>query len=151
MDLNLPIYALWLVGGFMLCAAETFVPGAFLIWIGAAAVLMGAAVFLWLVIFQSPMTLGEQLLLFAILIVALVALGRYAYGALERRAPSSPGNRADAMIGKSFFLETAIERGIGRIHVGDSVWRVAGPECAGGTKVRVTGIGEGGVLQVEPL
>ena len=38
-------YVVWLVAGLALCAAETFVPGAFLIWIGVAAVAVGIVEF----------------------------------------------------------------------------------------------------------
>ena len=38
-------YVVWLVAGLALCAAETFVPGAFLIWIGLAAVALGGIEF----------------------------------------------------------------------------------------------------------
>ena len=35
-------YIAWLVAGLVLCAAETIAPGAFLIWIGAAALISAA-------------------------------------------------------------------------------------------------------------
>ncbi len=143
MDLGLSAYALWLIGGLILCAAETAMPGAFLIWIGAAALIMG------LVVFLAPMSVTAQLFLFAALVVALVLIGRRAYGAMERRTSAQPESRAHGLVGKLFYLESPIERGFGRIKVGDSVWRVAGADCAGGRQVRVTGVGEGGVLQVE--
>lgn len=143
MELGISEYALWLIGGLILCAAETLVPGAFLIWIGAAALAMGVALYL------VPMGVTAQLFLFAALVVGLVLLGRFAYGAMERRAPAQPLSRAHGMIGKTFFLDSAIERGFGRIKVGDSVWRVAGADRAAGAQVRVTGVGEGGALQVE--
>ena len=57
------IYAIWLVVGLALCAAETLAPGAFLIFIGAAAVVVG------LVEFVFPLALTPQLMLFAVLVV----------------------------------------------------------------------------------
>jgi membrane protein implicated in regulation of membrane protease activity len=53
-------YFVWLIAGFVLCVAETVAPGAFLIWIGAAALLVGAVDFVW------PMELTLQLLVFAV-------------------------------------------------------------------------------------
>ena len=35
----------WLVGGLVVCAAETLAPGAFLVWIGAAAAIVGAVAY----------------------------------------------------------------------------------------------------------
>ena len=117
----------WLVAGLALCAAETLVPGAFLIWIGAAAVILGA------VEFFPPMALTLQLLVFAALVVGLLFVGRRVYGSLDAGAPPLPMSRAHALIGKEFFLDEAIVRGFGRIRVGDSVWRVAGEDLPTGT------------------
>jgi membrane protein implicated in regulation of membrane protease activity len=136
-------YFVWLIVGFVLCVAETAAPGAFLIWIGAAALLVGAVDFLW------PMELTAQLLLFAVCAVALVLVGRRVYGSLERAAPPPSLSRAHALIGKEFFLDKAIERGFGAIRVDDSVWRVAGADTAVGAKVRVVAVEEGSLLRVE--
>ncbi len=126
-----------------LCAAETLVPGAFLIWIGAAAVLVGA------VEFAYPLELNPSLLLFAALVVLLVLIGRRVYGSLEAGAPQLPLSRAHALIGKEFFLDEAIERGFGRMKVGDSQWRVAGPDLPKGAKVRVVAVEDGAEVRVE--
>jgi len=136
-------YFIWLIAGFILCVAETMAPGAFLIWIGAAALLVGAVDFIW------PMELTVQLLLFAIVAVALVVVGRRVYGSLERAAPAPSLGRAQALIGKEFFLDQAIERGFGAIRVDDSIWRVAGADTAIGAKVKVVAVEEGSLLRVE--
>jgi membrane protein implicated in regulation of membrane protease activity len=138
-----PGYGVWLVGGLLLCAAETLAPGAFLIWIGAAALLVGGAL--------MGVVLGatEQLLLFAAFAVALVMLGRRVYGSLDKRSAPHQAGRAEALIGQEFYLESAIARGFGAIRVADSTWRVSGEDLAAGTKVRVTGVADGGALRVE--
>jgi membrane protein implicated in regulation of membrane protease activity len=135
-------YVAWLVAGLVLCAAETIMPGAFLIWIGAAALILGAVEFFW------PLEFTAQLLLFAALVVALVIAGRRVYGSLERRAAPQPLSRAHGLIGKEFFLDKPIERGFGNIRVDDSVWRVTGEDMGAGAKVRVTGVEEGVLLRV---
>jgi membrane protein implicated in regulation of membrane protease activity len=139
----LDIYVVWLVVGFALCAAETLVPGAFLIWIGAAAVIVG------IVEFVFPLALTPQLLLFAALVVALVFVGRRVYGSLDAGTPQLPQSRAHALIGKEFYLDEGIERGFGRIRVGDSVWRVAGDDLPAGAKVRVVAVEDGSSVRVE--
>ena len=53
------------------------------------------------------------------------------------------------MVGADFFLDEAIVRGYGRIRVGDSSWRVTGPDCPMGAKVRVVAVKEGTLLRVE--
>ena len=60
-----------------------------------------------------------------------------------------PLSRAHALIGKEFFLDEAIERGFGRIRVGDSVWRVAGDDLPAGAKVRVVAVEDGAEVRVE--
>jgi hypothetical protein len=141
--LGIEAYVVWLAVGVVLCVAETAAPGAFLIWIGAAAILVGAADFF------LRLALTPQLLLFAALMVALVFVGRRVYGSLEAGTPQLPLSRAHALIGKEFFLDEAIERGFGRIRVGDSVWRVAGDDAPKGAKVRVVAVEEGSVVRVE--
>ena len=137
------VSVIWLVGGLALCAAETLAPGAFLIWIGAAAVLVG------IVEYVHPLDLEPTLLMFAALLVALVLIGRRVYGSLDSGAPQLPLSRAHALIGKEFYLEEAIERGYGRMRVGDSLWRVAGPDLPKGAKVRVAAVEDGAEVRVE--
>jgi len=139
----LSVPELWLVGGLALCAAETLAPGAFLIWIGAAAVVVGVIEFIF------PIELTPALLLFAVLVAVFVVVGRRVYGSLDAGAPPLPLNRAQALIGKEFYLEDAIERGFGRIRVGDSLWRVAGEDLPKGAKVRVASVEDGAQVRVE--
>jgi membrane protein implicated in regulation of membrane protease activity len=135
-------YVVWLALGVILCAAETLAPGAFLIWIGAAAVILGVVDFIW------PLEATAQLLLFAGLVVVLVVAGKRVYGSLDRRSPPQPFSRAEGLIGREFFLDQAIQRGFGAIRVDDSVWRVAGEDMSVGAKVRVTGVEDGSLLRV---
>jgi hypothetical protein len=135
-------YVVWLVAGLALCAAETFVPGAFLIWIGLAAVALGG------IEFFVAIELTPALLLFAALVVVFVFIGRRVYGSLDSGAPQLPLSRAHALIGKEFYLDEAIERGYGRMRVGDSLWRVAGDDLPKGAKVRVVAVEDGAEVKV---
>ena len=139
----LSVPELWLVGGLALCAGETLAPGAFLIWIGAAAVVLGA------VEFAYPIALTPSVLIFAGLVVVFVLIGRRVYGSLDMGALQLPLSRAHALIGKEFYLEEPIVRGYGRIRVGDSLWRVAGEDLPNGAKVRVAGVEDGAQVRVE--
>ena len=117
---------LWLVAGLVLSAIETLAPGAFFIWVGAAAAIVGA------VGYFLPLGFVAQLILFAVLVAALVLIGRRVYGSFNKGPGPLPQSRAHAMIGADFFLDEAIARGYGRIRVGDSSWRVAGLGLPGG-------------------
>jgi inner membrane protein len=133
----------WLVVGFLLCAVETLAPGAFFIWFGAAAAIVGAVDYVW------PMSFEAQLVLFAALVTVLVLVGRRVYGSSAGEPGPPPLSRAQALIGEDFFLEEPIVRGYGRIRVGDSSWRVAGEDCPAGAKVRVVAVEDGSLLKVK--
>ncbi len=133
----------WLAGGLFLCVIEAFLPGAFLIWIGAAAAIVGV------VDFFAPMNLTTQMALFGVLVIALVLIGRRVYGSLDSRPGPLPQSRAHAMIGADYFLDEPIVHGYGRIRVGDSSWRVAGADCPAGAMVRVVAVEDGSLLRVE--
>jgi inner membrane protein len=132
----------WIVIGATLCAVELLAPGAFFIWFGFAAALVGVADFF------VPMYLKTQLLLFGGLVAAVVLVGRLVDGS-RSAAPGAPPSRARALIGQDFFLDEPIVRGFGQIRVGDSSWRVAGPDSPVGTKVRVIAVVDGSLLNVE--
>ncbi|MDA8231817.1 MAG: NfeD family protein [Magnetospirillum sp.] len=134
----------WLTLGILLIAFEIMVPGSFLLWPGIAAVLTG------MLAYMAP-GLGWEThaLVFAGLTVASAILGRRVYSRL--RVPSDEpdlNRRARSYIGTVHALATPIVGGSGRVTVGDTTWKVAGPDLAAGTKVIVTGA-EGIVLTVE--
>jgi membrane protein implicated in regulation of membrane protease activity len=136
---------IWLAAGLLLCAAETFLPGVFLLWIGLAAVSTGALAFL------VPMSAATSLIVLAGLAFVYTLIGRRVYGALEKTGKAPFLNRrAEALIGRHFVLDQAIVNGSGRIRVDDSIWRVTGADQPAGAKVVVRGVEGGVLLRVEP-
>jgi membrane protein implicated in regulation of membrane protease activity len=133
----------WLIAGLALCAAETIIPGAFLIWIGAAGLVLGFVDYLY------PLSFEAQALIFAALAAVLALAGKRFYGSVAAQGPPPALSRAEALVGHEYFLDSAIERGFGRMRVGDSVWRVSGPDLPAGAKVRVVSAGGGADLHVE--
>jgi inner membrane protein len=137
----------WLIAGMVLLLLEVFAPGAFLIWFGLAALVVGALV--WLI---PVLPWQIQIIGFAALSVGLL-LG---YRAWRKRVPDSPDDqpllnkRTEQMIGRVFTLEQAIVNGRGKIKVGDALWTVIGADQAVGSTVRVIGTRDQN-LQVEPL
>ena len=83
-------------------------------------------------------------------VIACVAVGRL----LTRRRAEEPdaatglNDRGRQLIGKVFRLETTMAGGEGRVRVGDSSWRIVGPELLAGTEVKVVRV-EGSTLVVE--
>lgn len=133
----------WLIGGLIIAACETLAPGTFLVFVGAAATVVGAVTYFF------PLDMTHQVLLFGASVVAFVLVGRDVYGSLMTQPGPLPQSRAHALIGADFFLDEPIVRGFGRIRVGDSSWRVSGADCPAGAKVRVVAVEEGSLLRVE--
>jgi inner membrane protein len=136
----------WIIAGLVLAAAETLMPGAFLIWLGLAAIATG------IVEAIHPLTLTANFIVFPAFIVLFSYFGRKLYGGREKSVDAPFLNqRLEGLIGKEFLLDQPIERGAGRIRVDDTVWRVAGLDAPAGTHVRVTGAEGGVVLKVEKV
>src|SRR5215468_9425470 len=117
----------WLIFGFVLMA-----PGVFLFWLGLAALLVG------LVSFAVHLSWQVQLVMFAVFAAAAVPVWRrLAQG--RSRASESPflNRRTEALLGREFTLEKPIIDGNGTVRIGDTVWRVAGPDTPAGTRVKV--------------
>jgi membrane protein implicated in regulation of membrane protease activity len=134
----------WIVLGLVLVGGEMLAPGVFLLWLGLAALLTGAIVGLTGLAWQGA------LLVFAALAVASVLLGRAVtrHRSEEPDTASGLNDRGRQLIGKVFKLEATMTGGEGRIRVGDSSWRITGPELLAGTEVRVVRV-DGATLVVE--
>jgi len=136
----------WAAIALVLIAAETFVPGAFLLWMGIAAALV------WLVVLVFP---GLGLLAQVVLFVALSVVAVLAYlkwGRRRERPSDRPllNRRAEQHVGRVVALDRAISGGEGRVKIGDAYWVVSGPELEAGTRVRVVAA-NGMVLEVRPV
>ncbi|PTM41187.1 NfeD family protein [Bosea sp. 124] len=134
----------WVILGLVLIGGEVFAPGIFLLWLGLAALLTGAVVGLVNIGWEAAA------LVFAGFSLVSVVVGRL----LTRRKGEEPdaatglNDRGRQLIGKVFRLEATMAGGEGRIRVGDSSWRVTGPELLAGSEIRVVRV-EGATLVVE--
>jgi Membrane protein implicated in regulation of membrane protease activity len=128
----------WWIFGLILLGLEVLVPGVFLLWIGLAAIVVGAVSFaLW----GSPAWAWQiQLLVFAALSVVAVLIGRRVLRSSEGTGTDQPllNRRIDSLIGRTATLEEPIRNGRGRIRLDDTIWVVRGPDLPAGTDVRVT-------------
>lgn len=124
----------WIVAGLVLLGLELFAPGAFLMWLGLAAVVVGLAT----LAVDLPWQVAA--VLFVVLASIFVMIGRRI---AVRRATAEDdlrlNDRAARLVGLTFPLADAIEGGRGRIRVDDSSWGVEGPDLPAGTIVRVVG------------
>lgn len=142
---NLEPYLLWLALGLLLAAAEMLVPGVFLIWLAGAALVVGGLAFL------LPIGVPLQILLFAVLaMIALYVGKRYLRDNPVEAADPAMNKRGLRMAGEVATVTEAISDGKGRVHHGDTEWIARGPDAPVGAKVRITGA-NGSELLVEPL
>lgn len=147
MDLlnSLSSHWLWLGLGLVLAIAEIVIPGVFLIWLAGAALVTGVVT--WLM----PLGLPFEIVLFAVLAVVSVFIGRN-YLRDNPITPVDPrmNDRGAQAIGETVQVTQVIVAGSGRVKLGDSEWLARGPDAKPGTKMRVVG-SDGAVLLVEHL
>jgi len=134
----------WWVLALILVILEMVMPGFFLLWIGVAAGITGL---LLLLVPTSPWQL--QFVVFGVLAIGSIVAARY----YIRRNPIETDDRTlnrrgEQYVGRVFTIDEAIINGIGKVRVGDSVWRAAGPDLPAGERVKVIGV-DGTMLKVE--
>ncbi len=135
----------WLALGLVLAVGEMTIPGVFLIWMAGAAVITGLAT--WLV----PLSVPLQVVLFAVLSVGAVFIGRNWLRANPIVAADPMMNdRGARAIGETVVVTQVIEGGEGRVKLGDSEWIAKGPDAEPGTRMRVASH-NGSILMVEYL
>lgn len=127
----------WWVLGTVLIILEVFAPGAFMLWMGIAAAVVGM-----ILLVVPAMALEFQLLVFAVLSVGSIVVWR---GYRRRHPPAASdqpmlNRRGTQYIGRVFTLDEPIVNGFGKLRVDDTTWKVAGPDLSGGARVRVTAV-----------
>jgi len=133
----------WLILGAIFLALELFAPGAFMLWLGLAALAVG------LVSFVIDWSWQAQLVASAVISLALVPVWRHFAPKVERPTDSPLLNRrAESYVGRIFTLDNPIVDGVGRVRIDDTIWRVTGPDSAAGSRVRIVRA-EGANLFVE--
>ncbi|WP_309621686.1 NfeD family protein [Novosphingobium sp.] len=136
---------LWLALGLLLAIAEITIPGLFLIWLAGAALITGVVA--WL----APIGMPLQIVLFSVLSVVSVFIGRsYLRSNPIESADPMLNHRGAQAIGQVVMVTQVITAGRGRVKLGDSEWIAAGPDAEPGTRMKVTAT-EGAVLVVEHL
>jgi membrane protein implicated in regulation of membrane protease activity len=126
----------WMVLGFVLLILEIIVPGVFLLWIGIAALIVGA---LSLMLWDAAIWTWElQVVVFLALALACAFAGKKI---MSRRGDETDqpllNRRGDQLVGRTATLTEPITNGRGRVKIGDTMWRVSGPDLPVGTTVRV--------------
>ncbi|MEM6681392.1 MAG: NfeD family protein [Pseudomonadota bacterium] len=136
----------WLVIALVLAVFELIAPGVVFLWLAIAAAITAA------VSFVTP-ELGYtfHLAVFAILAVIVTWAGkRYVKQHPIISDNETLNKRSQQLVGREVSLIEAIENGEGRAKIGDSPWRVHGPDLPVGTRVKITSV-DGATLNVEAI
>lgn len=135
----------WLILGVLLIALEIFAPGAFFLWVGLAALVVGGISALF------SLSLAFTLLAFAVLSIIFTIVGRRYFKVPHGEKKESLLNRRGYQyVGQQITLTQAIVNKQGRAVIGDTIWRVTGPDLPKGTVVEVVGV-EGNSLVVKKV
>ena len=123
----------WWILAVALIIVEILLPSFFALWLAIAAALTG----LLLLIFPG---LGWewQLLLFAIFsVISIIAWRRYYQKHPIKTDEPLLNRRGEGYLGRELTLSQPIVDGIGKIRLDDSTWKVQGPDCPAGSKIRI--------------
>jgi inner membrane protein len=135
----------WGAAALLLFAAETLAPGAFMLWLGFAAVVVFVGVLL-----VPGMSLLTQVTAFVLLSFVSIQIYRTWFRGKQRVSDQPMLNRRAAqLVGRVVPLEQGIVNGRGRVQIADALWDVDGPDLPAGTPVRIASV-EGMTLRVEP-
>jgi inner membrane protein len=139
----------WMALGLLLLALEIVVPGFFLLWIGIAAVLVGT---LALMIGDAGgFTWHVQVLLFLVLSLIAAYVGKRIMAKGDGVSDEPLLNQiSEQLVGRTATLTEPIINSYGRIRLGDTQWRVTGPDLPAGATVKVVSA-NGSQLGVEAV
>ena len=142
---GLDAHWVWLTLGLLLGTLEMLVPGVYLIWLAAAAIVTGVLAY------AVEPAIEFQVLQFVFLSL-IFAFSARRFLRDKPIASSDPlmNRRGARLVGETATVVQAIEHGSGRVKLGDSEWIARGPNVAVGERVRVSG-SDGAILLVEPL
>lgn len=136
------VYWYWLIAAVVLIVLEMVIPAAYFLWMAVAALLLGVLTF-----FMPDMILLVQVLIF--LTFSIVSLLIYKKYETKQESDVPHLNRRGAQyIGHVFTLEEAIINGVGKVKIGDTLWKVSGVDQAAGSNVKVVST-DGVILLVE--
>ena len=136
----------WAAFALLLFAAEAMAPGAFMLWLGFAAV----AVLLGVLLVPGIPVLAQVAAFIVLSFISIQVYRTWFRGRGRERESDQPmlNRRAEQLVGRVTSLEQGIAQGRGRVQIADAYWDVSGPELPAGAQVRIVGV-DGMTLRVE--
>jgi inner membrane protein len=122
----------WFIAAAVLFLLELLAPGAFMLWLGLSAILVGA------ISLGVEWPWQGQAIAFAVFAVASIPAWRH----FARRVESDGerpflNRRTEGYVGRVFTLDKPIVDGVGTVRIDDTIWRVSGPDCPAGSRVKI--------------
>jgi hypothetical protein len=126
----------WWILAVVLVIIEILAPTFFAMWMAIAAFITGLALY-----FFPSMAWEYQVFMFAILSVTSIVVWRqyYTKNPIETDEPLL-NRRGEQYVGRVITLKDPIIDGFGKIKIDDSTWKIEGPDCNAGTKVKITAV-----------
>ena len=145
-DMRWDVFA-WAVFALVLFALEVMAPGAFMLWLAFAA--SAVLVVVWAV---PGLSFLLQAVLFVVLGFVSILIYRKWFLGNDLAPTDQPAlnRRTDQLLGRVVVLQSAIERGSGRVQIADAYWTVSGADLPAGASVRIVGA-DGMTLMVEAV
>ena len=134
---DLGVWSWWILGG-ILIGIEILAPGTFFLWFGLAAFAVG--VITMILGLDSALWVWQvQIIAFVMLALVFAIIGRswMSKRGWDKSEQPELNDRGAQLIGRHAVLTQPISEGMGRAQIGDTTWRVAGPELPEGTRVVV--------------
>ncbi len=134
----------WWIVALVMFVLELMAPGVFFLWLGFAAVVVGA------VDLVIDLTWQLEVGLFAVLsVISLLVSRKFLSGrAIETDQPNL-NRRMLNHVGRNFVLEQPIVNGRGELKIDDTIWKVRGADAQAGSWVKLVDV-DGLVFVVEP-
>ena len=130
----------WWILALVLLGLEVLAPGTFFLWFGISAFVIGT-ISLAMGPDSSFWVWQTQMIGFVVLSLGAAVIGRRFMNQyrLDDSDNTDLNDRIAQMVGRTVSLTQAISVGTGRVTIGETTWRVSGPELPVGTRVRVVG------------
>jgi membrane protein implicated in regulation of membrane protease activity len=136
----------WLSLAAVLIILEITTPIYYFLWVGMTAAVVGIITWIF-----PELSLAWQLLLFSVLSICSVVIGRaYIKSGMEEVEASQLNRRAEQYLDRVFTLDHAIVNGEAKQRLDGLTWKIMGPDCKAGATVRVVAIHQKAALIVEP-
>ncbi len=126
-------YVHWITLGVVLLTIEMSLGIGFFLWLSIGALIVGLTCFLF-----SSLSYFNQCMLFSVWsIVSGILWWKYQRGSLAKTDNPDLNNRVKRLVGETGVIDVAIVNGVGKVRIGDTLWRVTGEDLFIGTKVQV--------------